>query len=231
MPRSPALEVVAIGAPAPAATTVVLLHGFGAPGDDLVGLAGALTAPPDTRFVMPAAPLALPGLYGDARAWWMLDLARIERALAGIVDDRSDEVPDGLLEARALIAGLVDDLYRGGTKRVVLGGFSQGAMLALDTLLHIDHPIAGLAFLSGTRINAAAWRARLARVKELPVVMSHGTADPLLPFAAAASLRDELRGAGADVDWIEFAGGHEIPQTVLAGVNRLLARPARPAPA
>src|SRR5690349_2531930 len=177
---------------------------------------GALEAPPGTRFIMPAAPLALPGLYGDSRAWWMLDLARIERALAGIVEDRSDEVPDGLVEARALIAGVVEAVYREGAKQVVLGGFSQGAMLALDTLLHIEQPIAGLAFLSGTRINAAAWRARLARVKDLPVVMSHGTADPLLPFAASVSLRDELRGAGADVDWIEFKGGHEIPQSVLA---------------
>src|SRR5262245_60888306 len=228
MPRSTALEAVAIGAAAPAPLTVVLLHGFGAPGDDLVGLARAREAPPGTRFIMPAAPLARPGLYGDSRAWWMLDLARIERALAGIVEDRSDEVPDGLVEARALITGLVEALYRQGAKRVVLGGFSQGAMLALDTLLHIDQPIAGLAFLSGTRINAAAWRARFARVKDLPVVMSHGTADALLPFAAATSLRDELRGAGADVDWLEFSGGHEIPMPVLAGVNRLLARLAPP---
>jgi phospholipase/carboxylesterase len=229
MPRSTALEAVAIGAPAPAPLTVVLLHGFGAPGDDLVGLAGALDAPPGTRFIMPAAPLALPGLYGDSRAWWMLDLARIERALAGIVEDRSDEVPDGLLEARALIAGVVDAVVRDGATRVVLGGFSQGAMLALDTLLHVDQPIAGLAFLSGTRINATAWRARLDRVKGLPIVMSHGDADPLLPFAASTSLRDELRAAGADIDWIEFHGGHEIPTSVLAGVNRLLARLAPPA--
>jgi len=220
------LSLHTVGAPAPAALTAILLHGFGAPGDDLVPLAQAIDAPPGTRWVFPEAPLELPGLYGDSRAWWMLDLARIERALAGIVEDRTDEVPDGLDDARDSVAAVVREFHHGGSRRIVLGGFSQGAMLALDTALHIDTPIAGLVLMSGTRINAAAWRARLDRVRGMPIVMAHGTRDPLLPFAAAVALRDELRGAGADVDWIEFDGGHEIPPAVLAGVSRLLARAA-----
>jgi phospholipase/carboxylesterase len=220
------LSLHTVGAPPPAALTTILLHGFGAPGNDLVPLARAIPAPPGTRWVFPEAPLELPGLYGDARAWWMLDLARIERALAGIVDDRSDEVPDGLDDARESVAAVVDEFHAGGTRRIVLGGFSQGAMLALDTTLHIATPIAGVVFMSGTRINAAAWRARLDRVRGLPIVMAHGKRDPLLPFAAAAALRDELRAAGADVEWIEFDGGHEIPPAVLAAVSRLLARVA-----
>lgn len=222
----PELSLHTVGAPAPAALTTILLHGFGAPGDDLVPLARVIPAPPGTRWVFPEAPLELPGLYGDSRAWWMLDLARIERALAGIVDDRSDEVPDGLDDARESVAAVVREFHEGGTQRIVLGGFSQGAMLALDTTLHLDTPIAGVVFMSGTRINAAAWRARLDRVRGLPIVMAHGKRDPLLPFAAAAALRDELRAAGADVEWIEFDGGHEIPPPVLAAVSRLLARVA-----
>jgi predicted esterase len=60
--------------PAQASITCVLLHGFGAPGDDLLPLAEALDLP--VRFVFPAAPLELGmgGFYGDSRAWWMLDL-------------------------------------------------------------------------------------------------------------------------------------------------------------
>ena len=61
---------------------VVLCHGFGAPGDDLVPLAEVLSAPPRTRFFFPEAPLALPAPYGDARAWWMLDLLRLEASFA-----------------------------------------------------------------------------------------------------------------------------------------------------
>jgi len=230
MSRVAELELRVVGPPPAEATlTVVLLHGFGAPGDDLVSLAQVIDAPPGTRFVFPAAPLELPGLYGDARAWWMLDLARIERALAGQLEDRSDEVPDGLAEARELIDALLGELARGGARRIVLGGFSQGAMLALDTALHSAVPVAGLALMSGTRINATAWRAGLDRVRGLPIVMSHGRTDALLPFAVATSLRDELRGAGAELDWIEFPGGHEIPPPVITGLGRLLARVA-PAP-
>ena len=54
------------------------------------------------RFVFPAAPLELGGLYGDSRAWWLLDLAKLERELrAGAIRDRRDEVPEGLADARA----------------------------------------------------------------------------------------------------------------------------------
>jgi phospholipase/carboxylesterase len=227
MSRVAELDLRVVGASlATAQLTVVLLHGFGAAGDDLVSLAEEIAAPAGTRFVFPAAPLALPGMYGDARAWWMLDLARIERALAGHVEDRSEEIPDGLSAARDEIDALVGELVRGGARRLVLGGFSQGAMLALDTALHSQHPIAGLALMSATRINGAAWRTRLARVRELPVLLSHGKRDQLLPFAVAVSLRDELRAAGADVDWIEFDGGHEIPPSVLGGLGRLLHRVA-----
>jgi phospholipase/carboxylesterase len=215
-------------APAAAAATVILLHGFGAPGDDLVALADAVDAPAALRYVFPAAPLELPGLYGDSRAWWMLDLARIERMATGgaAADDRSDEVPDGLAPARELVDALVGEAVAAGARKVVLGGFSQGAMLALDVALHSAHPIAGLALMSGTRINATAWRARLDRVRGVPVMMSHGKADQLLPFATSVSLRDELRGAGAEVDWIEFPGGHEIPPVVLTALGSLLARVA-----
>jgi phospholipase/carboxylesterase len=218
------LEVRIVGARSGAELTVVLLHGFGASGSDLVPLSQVIAAPRTTQWVFPAAPLRLPG-PGDGRAWWMLDLDRLERIAMGTAGDvvRDDEVPEGLAPARAVIDGLLGALREQGATRIVLGGFSQGAMLALDVALHATHPIAGLALMSTTRINAAAWRARFDRVRGLRVAMTHGTGDPLLPFATAASLRDELRAAGAEVDWVEFRGGHEIPPPAIAAVERLLA--------
>src|SRR6185436_6402729 len=83
---------------------VVLLHGFGAPGDDLVPLARELDAPPGTRFVFPEAPLRLPPQYGGGRAWWMIDLERIQRSIAlGRPRELVREVPAGLAEANALV--------------------------------------------------------------------------------------------------------------------------------
>jgi phospholipase/carboxylesterase len=199
------------------------LHGFGAPGDDLVDLGRYLESPAGTRFVFPAAPLELPGLYGDSRAWWMIDLSSFERPQP---KDRSEEVPEGLASARYLVTAVLEKLVAEGAGPIVLGGFSQGAMLSLDTALHLEDGLAahlaGLVLMSGTPINGAAWAPRLARVKDLPVLVSHGRRDPLLSFSAAQLLADRLRAAGAALDWVEFDGGHEIPPPVLAGVSRVL---------
>jgi phospholipase/carboxylesterase len=221
--------------PADAPTTVVLLHGFGASGDDLVPLAqafaprGAERSGGAMRFVFPEAPLALGRGYGDGRAWWHLDLARLEEELArGIVRDRRAEMPEGLTEARDQVGRLLDELAASDASggRVVLGGFSQGAMLALDVALHRPAPPAALVLLSGTLLAEAAWAPRWPTLAGVPVVLSHGRADGLLPFAVAEALRDQLRAAGAEVDWHPFRGGHEIPMEVLEAVARLLRRVA-----
>jgi phospholipase/carboxylesterase len=212
---------------------VVLLHGFGAPGEDLVPLWRVLDVPRGTRFVFPAAPLDLSYAYGmgESRAWWMIDMAALDAAVrAGRFRDLGAEVPPGLPEARAkLIAALdaIEEALR--PSKLVLGGFSQGAMLSLDVALHDPRPLAGLALMSGTFLCEAEWRPRLPSRKGLPVLQSHGTHDPLLPFAVAEKLRDELRGAGMDVEFVPFRGGHEIPPVVLDGFGRLAKRALAPA--
>ena len=74
--------------------------------------------------------------------------------------------------------------------KVVLGGFSQGAMLACDTALREGPKLAGLVVLSGTLVAEAEWAALFPTLRGTPVFQSHGTFDPLLPFQAAAMLRD-----------------------------------------
>jgi phospholipase/carboxylesterase len=210
--------------PSDAKLTCVLLHGFGAPGDDLVGMAGELD--PRVRLVFPAAPLELGGLYGDSRAWWLLDLARLEAELRrGVPRDRRDEVPDGLATARDHVARLLDELtarFAIGDGQLVLGGFSQGAMLSLDVALHRPQPPAGLILMSGTLIAEGVWRPRLPTLAGVPVMLSHGRQDGLLPFSIAEVLRDQLTAAGAAVDWQPFSGAHEIPRTAIDAANRLL---------
>ena len=199
-----------------AAVTAILLHGFGAPGDDLVGLAPYLAAP--ARFVFPAAPITLPGMYGDGRAWWPLDLAKLDAQLRSGKRDFS-EIPEGLADARASVSRLVDHY---ADKPVVLGGFSQGAMLALDVALHRETKLAAVVMLSGTLIAEPEWTPLLPRMAGVPVFMSHGRRDPLLPFAIAELLRDRLIAAGAAVEWHAFDGGHEIPQRVVDALGTFL---------
>lgn len=208
--------------------TVILLHGFGAPGDDLVDLHNWMDAPEGTRWVFPAAPLSLGGLYGDSRAWWMIDLARIEHDLAlGKAADRAADVPEGLADARAAVQGVLDALARDHGRRddrTVLGGFSQGAMLSVDVALHAPGRLPALILLSGTLVAEAVWKTRGAALAGTTILQSHGTRDQLLSFAGAEKLRDFLLAAGAEVGFVPFPGGHEIPPPVLAMASELLAR-------
>jgi phospholipase/carboxylesterase len=205
---------------------VVLLHGFGAPGDDLVALWRYIKVPDEVRFVFPAAPLKIDMGYGDARAWWMLDLERVTRARAsGQWEELSQEIPRGLAPARTqvldLLAIAMEELAA-PSESVVLGGFSQGAMLSTDLALHSDIPLAGLVLLSGTVIAKQEWLTRLPDRQGLSVFQSHGTDDPILAFSAAQQLRAHIQTAGLPVRWVEFRGGHEIPFQVLEHLGTFL---------
>lgn len=205
---------------------VVLLHGFGAPGDDLVDLARMFQAPAAIRYVFPEAPLSLAPLgYGAGRAWWMIDLEMMERRARGERIDRSDEQPQGLAEARDHLAEFlvrVEASLAVERTSMILGGFSQGAMLSLDAVLHSDTKPAGLIQISGTLIAQAVWQPRMERCRGLPVFQSHGRSDTLLSYEDAVRLRDLMIAGGADLTFVDFPGGHEIPPSVLTGVARFI---------
>ena len=207
--------------------TVVLMHGFGAPGTDLVDLASAIAAPVGTRFVFPEAPLA-PRELGGGRAWWMIDMMRLQLALlTGQTRDLTKDEPEGLAPAREAVIAMLDALETAiGMKRdrLVLGGFSQGAMLAVDVALRTETPLAALVVMSGTYLAEDVWTPRMAARTGLSVVQSHGREDPILPFALAEKLRDAFTAAGLQVAWTPFAGGHGVPPGVLGEIGKLLAR-------
>lgn len=211
---------------------VVLCHGFGAPGDDLVGLHEHLVmlapALADVRFVFPAAPLSLaPMGYGDGRAWWMIDFEKVQRLNAGDLETLQEfrkREPDGMAAARALMLKLVDELTQQQLplKKTVIGGFSQGAMITTDVALRLPEPPAGLAILSGTLLIEDVWRAKAKARAGLPVLQSHGRFDPILRFDAAERLRDLLTEAGSPPEWVPFDGPHAIPLNVLRKLAQFL---------
>jgi phospholipase/carboxylesterase len=205
---------------------IILLHGFGAPGDDLAGLWDYLELPRTVRGVFPEAPLALPAAYGRGRAWWMIDIERLQRDMAmGRPRDLSGESPAGLAKSRARIVALLADMhdrFHVEPETLVLGGFSQGAMLSCDVALRTERPLAGLVLLSGTLLAKGEWQPLVARRRGLPVFMSHGTADPLLPYSMAERLRDLLKDGGLPVEWVPFGGGHEITPVVLRELGKFL---------
>jgi phospholipase/carboxylesterase len=198
---------------------VVLFHGFGAPGDDLVSLADVLHVPAGTRFVFPEGPLSLSFGPRDARAWWLIDMARMQAdRMAGRVRDLSQDIPKGLALARETMLAFLKEIeqeFGADPRKTILGGFSQGAMLSCDVMLRTTQPYAGLIQLSGTLLATQEWTPLLQKRKGLPVFQSHGMQDELLPYVGAERLRDTLTHAGLSVEWHSFRGGHEIPKAVL----------------
>lgn len=200
--------------------TVILLHGFGAPGTDLVGLSRVL---PAGKYVFPEAPLALPPGFGMGRAWWMLDMVRLQEAMMrGVPRDLSEEYPEALSQVRDQIAAMIGALELDAPP--ILGGFSQGAMLSCEVALRSDVELAGLVLLSGNLVAKDWWLPQMSSRAGLPVFQSHGRQDAVLSFAGAEALRDALVDGGLEVGFHGFSGGHEIPMPVIDALEAFLSR-------
>jgi phospholipase/carboxylesterase len=213
----------------------VICHGYGASLEDLAPLAGEwLTmlgdAAAEFRFVFPNAPHSLAELgMPTARAWWPINMARLAEAVqANSFDQLHDEIPPGIDQARdsldEVISAAMESMPTDEPK-LVLGGFSQGAMVTLDTTLRGKHqPPALLLQFSGTVVCRKEWEAAASeRIKATKIFQSHGKIDPVLPFKSAIVLRDLLRLAGAKLDFHDFQGPHTIDGPSIEKVAVLLA--------
>jgi phospholipase/carboxylesterase len=220
--RAPALVTLERGGSGP--PTLVLLHGYGSSADEWLPFVATIRLPEGGRFVFPQAPgMSAPARSSTGRAWWQLDLA-LQRGSIDGAPDLSTTQPPGLKIAASMVRDLIKDLERTRGKPIVLGGFSQGAMVAAEVALQSDVELDGLVLLSGTLVDEAAWQQRFGKLRSVPVFMSHGRADPVLPFAIAERFRGQMVAAGLNVTWVPFGGGHEMPMTVVDELNQFVAR-------
>ena len=222
-----ALDIEVVGADRPHGDpVVVLLHGFDMLPRDLSPLAASLALP--FRFVLPRAPIDLRVRGMRGCAWWECDDGSQDSSQDVSHDrseqsDLSNQVPEGLAEARIQVAALLGSIKeRYAPRLLVLGGFSQGAMLSLDVALRSDPFPEALVLLSGTRLAARAWDPLLPRLANQRIFQSHGRGDRDLPFAGAERLHRSMVDAGAHVTWVPFSGGHETPLVVWRQVRNFL---------
>jgi phospholipase/carboxylesterase len=217
----------------PAKKLFVLCHGYGAPGDDLVPLAQELIhfcphLGPDWCFIFPQAPLELATNLYESRAWWHIDIAQFEEAVrTGRVRDLRNDEPDGLASARRQLKACIDaalSMLDLSAEDMVLGGFSQGAMLATDLTLRLDEPPKALVALSGTLLNEGQWSQVAHKRAGLRVFQSHGRQDPILPYQAAQWLKDFLTDNGLQVQFHPFDGMHTIAPQVLMELATMLSQ-------
>jgi phospholipase/carboxylesterase len=200
-------------------TAVIVLHGWGAPGDDLVPIAEELKRP-GVRFFVPGAPLPE---MGGGRAWWHLDPhTRPPHAATDRVapDFRpSPPVVAARVAVQALIATVVD---RHAPETVALLGFSQGAMLSIDVALAGTPAVARVVAMSGVLLVDSVPALIAPHAVKPRFLLSHGRQDPVVPFASGTRGKELLEAHGFPVSWHPFDGGHEIPPPVLADAERFL---------
>jgi len=213
----------------PPRAAVLLLHGL--------DMTPAQLAPIVRSLKLPALVAVASGPVeraGGGRAWWPVDDAAREARLQAGPADLHDSHPPGRDRARDAVHASARALReRAPGLPLVVAGFSQGAMLALDCVLQ-SPPLAvdALALWSASRLAFSEWAPALHRLRGVRVDLTHGRADSNLGIAAAQSLRDALVAEGADVHWAPFDGGHEIALQAWVGLRRLVRDvvAARPGP-
>lgn len=185
---------------------LVLFHGYGANMHDLIGLADVVD--PRLHVLAAQAPIDL-GLYGmpGGRAWFNLQ------------QDATGEIQydlDGALTSVSIAADFVSNATSNidcDPARVMVMGFSQGAMLAHALLLQNRIPLAGIAACSGRLVDALFDDPEAAKQNvnaALPVLLTHGTHDELIPIHHGHALRDFYQSTAADTAWVEEPIGHGI---------------------
>jgi phospholipase/carboxylesterase len=135
--------------------------------------------------------------------------------------DLNDIMP-GVLRSRRLLFEVLDDLRGRGfpTEQITFGGFSQGSLMAVDVGLRYPHRFAGIVGISGWVCEPEKLVKEFSPVaRQQRLLLTHGTADPLLPIAQVRPQIPLLKAAGLNVEWCEFDKVHTIIEEELVLVR------------
>lgn len=184
---------------------VVLLHGVGADGNDLIALAPYFRAAlPDAMVVAPNAPEPF-DMAAFGYQWFSIRDLEAAPRLDGV--RRAAPILDGFIDAELARLGLGED-------RLILCGFSQGAMMALHVALRRERPVEALISHSGMLIGPEHLAAEIR--SRPPVLLTHGAADDVVPAAALPAAKAALEAEGVSVRTHLVPGlGHGIDETTV----------------
>lgn len=202
---------------------IILFHGYGADAHDLSQLHDFVQTRQKWNWLFPNGPLEVPiGPGWTGRAWWQIDMEAINKAARlGTTRDMTQEDPPGLKKAAEMVNTMIDQL-KVPRSQIVIGGFSQGAMLATEVFLNSSEDFAGLVSLSGTVLKKSIWSEKVKTKKNSSVFLSHGQNDQVLGFKYSEQLMTLFAQNEMKCTWVPFRGGHEIPPQVLQGLGQFL---------
>lgn len=201
------LPAVVIEPAKPAQGSVIWLHGLGADGHDFEPIVPELQLPASLalRFIFPHAPTIPVTINGGyvMRAWYDIASQRID----------AQQDADGIHASAKRIGQWIQHELDAGipANKIVLAGFSQGGVIALQVGLRYPQKLAGILALSCYLPLADT----LAKEKSpanahTEILMAHGNDDPVVPVMLAEQSRDQLRAAGYEIDWHVYPMQHAV---------------------
>lgn len=205
-----------------ATTDFVLLHGFGADCGDLFGLYPYLKNLNVRRFIFPDGIIPANSVP-SGRAWFPIDIEALEKAMmTGSHRDMGGAIPPAVNKlSKSIEDSLINELGI-DPNNCIIGGFSQGSMMAMNMALNTKSNYKAVVQLSGTFLDRTNWSNLIQNRPKFPVFMSHGENDALLNPKDADELGHLLYKNEYPIEFIPFKGGHEIPLEVLEKLNGFL---------
>ena len=211
--------VIVIDPPGPATAAVIWLHGLGASGDDFVPIVPELGLPAQhgIRFVFPHAPVRAVTINGGMRmrAWY--DISGISRT--------APQDQAGIGASQLLVEALIAQQRARGiaSEKIVIAGFSQGGAIALHAGVRHAEALAGILALSTYLPLHERLALEAASInRKIPVLMCHGTFDPVVPYALGEFSCAQLREHGYTVDWRSYPMQHQVCMEEIEDIGRWL---------
>jgi len=188
--------------PQAATSAVIWLHGLGADGHDFAGIVEQLELPDNhtTRFVFPHAPVQAVTINGgmQMRSWYDI------RSM----DMLNDVDAEGIQASCAHIHALIHAEITQGIEpqAILIAGFSQGGLIALHSALTFESELAGILALS----TYCPMVETLHLNRTVPIMMTHGIQDPVIPISIAEHSMKALEHKGYQVDWRTYSMEHQL---------------------
>ena len=199
---------------------ILWLHGLGADASDFLPIIGEIDLPCGARYVFPNAPTRPVTINGGMvmRAWY---------DIAGFGADAPDDTA-GLAASVAIVHSLIErERERGMPEdRILLAGFSQGGAVALHAGLGAGRRLAGILGLSTYLPAPGQLDGEAGLATDIPVMLAHGTHDPIIPLAAAERSAGLLASLGVRVDFSTYPMGHEVSMDEIRDISAWLRRVA-----
>ncbi len=198
-------DAVIIEAKSEHKASVIWLHGLGADGHDFESIVPELNLNNESgiKFIFPNAPIRPVTINGgmSMRAWYDVKSPNL----------RELEDIESITESHKLITQYIDAEIENGisANKIILAGFSQGGAIALYTGLRYPQPLAGLLALS-TYLPVPDQLKVVTQSKDIPIMMAHGVADPVIPVDQGRISCQTLKDEGYKVEWHEYMMQHAV---------------------